>query len=81
MLQTGLSHGVAIMPSAPKERYSCPITGAHFEFRDMCKRIERLEKRRAVEYNLTNEKKINKEFLNTQTSAMNKSNLDQNSAS
>ena len=26
MLKTGLSHGVAIMPNAPKERYSDPVT-------------------------------------------------------
>jgi len=46
MLQTGLSHGVAIIPNAPKQRYSDPATGAHFEFDDMCTRLEKLKKKR-----------------------------------
>ena len=39
MLQTGLSHGVAIIPNAPKQRYTDPDTGAHFAFGDMCERL------------------------------------------
>ena len=46
MLQTGLSHGVAIIPNAPKQRFSDPVTGAHFEFEDMCVRLEKLKKKR-----------------------------------
>ena len=42
MLQTGLSHGVALVPSAPKTRYSDPDTGAHFDFADMCKRLGKM---------------------------------------
>ena len=49
MLKTGLSHGVAIVPNAPKQRYSDPLTGAHFEFEDMCQRLESLRKRRIRE--------------------------------
>ena len=49
MLKTGLSHGVAIIPNAPKQRFNDPETGAHFEFSDMCKRLEALAKRRFVE--------------------------------
>ena len=49
MLKTGLSHGVAIIPNAPKQRFTDPETGAHFEFSDMCKRLEALAKRRFVE--------------------------------
>ena len=49
MLKTGLSHGVAIVPNAPKQRYSDPVTGAHFEFEDMCQRLERLRKMRIRE--------------------------------
>ena len=44
MLKSGLSHGVAIIPNAPKQRYSDPETGAHFEFKDMCVRIDRIAK-------------------------------------
>ena len=49
MLQTGLSHGVAIIPNAPKQRFSCPVTGAHFEFEEMCRRLELLKKKRFQE--------------------------------
>lgn len=49
MLKTGLSHGVAIMPSAPKQRYNCPETGAHFEFNDMCIRLEKIERLRFLD--------------------------------
>ena len=56
MLKTGLSHGVAIMPNAPKERYSDPDTGAHFDHIDMCQRLERMAKKRFLEFQ-RNEKK------------------------
>ena len=23
-------------------RYTCPVTGAHFEFRDLCKRLQKV---------------------------------------
>ena len=49
MLQTGLSHGVAIIPNAPKQRFSDPQTGAHFEFEEMCRRLEQLKKKRFQE--------------------------------
>lgn len=39
MLKTGLSHGVALVPNPPKERYYCPFTGAHFEFSDICEKL------------------------------------------
>ena len=50
MLQTGLSHGVAIIPAAPKERFSDPANGAHFEFADMCHRLEKIAKHRMFEF-------------------------------
>lgn len=31
-----------------EERYSCPETGAHFEFLEMCGRLKRLQKKRAI---------------------------------
>lgn len=40
MLKSGLSHGVAVIPKTPKERYSDEKTGAHFEFNYMCTKIE-----------------------------------------
>ena len=63
MLKTGLSHGVAIMPNAPKERYSDPVTGAHFEYLDMCARLERMAKKRYLENVRTEKKVLNKDFM------------------
>ena len=48
MLTAGLSHGVAVVPNAPKQRYSDPETGAHFEFNDMCDKLEIILKSRQV---------------------------------
>ena len=30
------------------ERFSCPETGAHFEFLEMCARLKRLQKKRII---------------------------------
>ena len=65
MLQTGLSHGVAIIPNAPKQRYSDPETGAHFEFEDMCTRLEKLKKKRFLDEMQSTRKGINKDFMKT----------------
>ena len=32
--------GIILGPTINKDRYICPVTGAHFEWRDMCRRIE-----------------------------------------
>ena len=64
MLQTGLSHGVAIMPNAPKERFSDPNNGAHFDFYDMCSRLEKMAKRRYIEQCKKEKKVLNKDFMN-----------------
>lgn len=64
MLKTGLSHGVAIMPNAPKERYSDPTTGAHFDYSDMCARLERMAKKRFLENMKAERKALSKDFLN-----------------
>ena len=63
MLKTGLSHGVAIVPNAPKQRYNCPDTGAHFEFEDMCVRLEKLERLRFLEESKSKKQKIQKDFV------------------
>jgi len=63
MLKTGLSHGVAIMPNAPKERYSDPITGAHFEYSDMCARLERMAKKRYLDNIKAEKKALAKDFM------------------
>jgi hypothetical protein len=40
------------------QKYTCPITGAHFEFRDLCKRISKVyEKRSAAERTTSQVKK------------------------
>lgn len=64
MLKTGLSHGVALVPNPPKERYYCPKTGAHFEFTDVCKRLDTLARKRNEEYQLNGNGslKINRDF-------------------
>lgn len=62
MLKTGLSHGVAVVPNPPKERYNCPKTGAHFEFTEVCRRIERVKKQREEEFSRFGERKIRNEF-------------------
>ena len=53
------------MPNAPKERYSCPETGAHFEYFDMCARLEKMRKRRDLELRRIEKKMINKDFMNS----------------
>ena len=70
MLKGGLSHGVAVVPNAPKQRYSDPDTGAHFEFGDMCKRLEKLSKARFVEELASQKKKgLQKDFMNNAKAA------------
>ena len=67
MLQTGLSHGVAIIPNAPKQRYTDPATGAHFAFDDMCERLEKVMKKQFMdEMSSQNKKGLNKEFMSGQ---------------
>ena len=64
MLQTGLSHGVAIIPNAPKQRFTDPATGAHFQFEDMCDRLEKVLKKRFMEeMQSSNKKGLNKDFM------------------
>ena len=58
MLKTGLTHGAAVIPDGPKERYFCPKTGAHFKFNDMCFRLEAMERKRAAKYGLKNEQPV-----------------------
>jgi hypothetical protein len=35
MLAYDQNNGVALIPNPPKERYSCPYTGAHFEYKEI----------------------------------------------
>ena len=58
MLQTGLSHGVAIIPAPPKERYTDPNNGAHFEFSDMCRRLDKIFKQRMHDPSLNGQKQL-----------------------
>ena len=41
MLQAG-PNGIALIPNAPRDRYTDEETGAHFDFFDMCKRLEKI---------------------------------------
>ena len=38
--------GIILGPTINKDRYICPVTGCHFEFRDMCRRIDIMFKQR-----------------------------------
>ena len=51
------------MPNAPKERYSDPETGAHFEYNDMCARLERMVKKRFLDSYKTEKKALKQEFI------------------
>ena len=62
MLKAGLSHGVAVIPEGPKERYIDPVTGAHFKFDEICIKIEVMEKKREIKYGLEGTKSLNKDF-------------------
>ena len=44
------NQGVKLGPTINKDRYICPDTGAHFEFNDMCKRMQIMYKDRCKEY-------------------------------
>ena len=35
---------IALEPASPKERFSCPITGAHFKHTDIVARLYPLER-------------------------------------
>ena len=63
MLAYDSNNGIALIPNPPKERYSCPVTGAHFEFRDVCMRIEKVMKQRAEELKKNGGMKMNKDFM------------------
>ena len=46
--------GIILGPTINKDRYICPVTGAHFEWKDMCKRIEEMARKRMFEYREAN---------------------------
>ena len=61
--------GIILGPTINKDRYICPVTGAHFEFRDMSSRIEAMSKQRIIEYGrdiASGTKQLNKELKNQQ---------------
>ena len=35
-------NGKKMGPNLDKKKYTCPVTGAHFEFSDMCQRVYEL---------------------------------------
>ena len=42
--------GIYAEESSSNEKYTCPVTGAHFEFNDMSRRLKKIiEKRRPYE--------------------------------
>ena len=61
--------------------YSDPVTGAHFEFKDMCVRLDKILKKRFQEemQSSTTRKSLNKDFLReSQTSNGGKGQTDDN---
>ena len=49
MFQKDLSQATALVPNAPKKfPYSDPETGAHFDFEDMCFRLDKVLKKRVM---------------------------------
>jgi hypothetical protein len=59
--------GIILGPTINKDRYICSVTGAHFEFRDMSRRIEVMNKQRIIEYGrdiASGTKQLNKELKN-----------------
>lgn len=52
-------------PLPSKDRYFCPVTGAHFEWTDMCKRLVALAKQRIFDpkdISSNGGKRLNKEL-------------------
>lgn len=46
----GLSHGVAVIPNPPKDRFTDTKTGAHFTFEYMSRKIDDLIKERKLKW-------------------------------
>lgn len=63
------SKGVILGPTINQNRYICPSTGAHFEFRDMYRRLEVVRQKREFDpQNVHNtHKQLNKEVLADQS--------------
>ena len=53
---------IALEPNPPKERYNCPITGAHFNFKDIVTRLEKVVRERYNENLKSGNRKINQNF-------------------
>ena len=54
---------MAIIPNAPKTRFNDPETGAHFDFEDMCERLDKVLKKRFLEELQQTRKGLNKDFM------------------
>jgi hypothetical protein len=46
----GLSHGVAVIPNPPKERFSDAKTGAHFSFEYLSRKIDDMIRERKLKW-------------------------------
>jgi len=57
--------GVILGPTINRDRYICPATGAHFEFRDMYRRLETVQRKREFDPSLQNigTRQLNKDVL------------------
>ncbi len=61
--------GIILGPTINKDRYICPVTGAHFEWQDMVRRIKVAEKQRLFDprfqsINGKQTKKLNPDLYN-----------------
>ena len=48
MLKYTKEGDIVMEPNAPKERYTCHKTGAHFKFEDICTRLLVMERERSL---------------------------------
>lgn len=47
--QPDLNNYKGIYYNTDNEKYTCPVTGAHFRFQDLCSRLEPIRKTRQIQ--------------------------------
>lgn len=72
MLRQTAGGEIALEPNPPKDRYTCPTTGAHFNFKDIANRLEKVVKDRYNEGLKSGNQKINHSFAADQLKARQK---------
>ncbi|MBM3456491.1 MAG: hypothetical protein FJX80_15380 [Bacteroidetes bacterium] len=65
MLTFGKNNGVVLIPNPPKDRYIDEKTGAHFEFKEICIRLEKILKMRQDDSKKNGNLRVSKDFKTT----------------